>query len=112
MVERTIANATISSTKLGFDRGVFLCAWLHLNYGGSGQGFGGFVLDNSSKPIGENYAGRYLTQLLETVGVEKWEDLEGKHVRAEFDNSRVYRIGHIIKDKWFDPEELNKAAKT
>ena len=45
----TIKNAKIESTKLGFDRGTIMSCWLHLDYGGAGQGFGGYVLWNLNK---------------------------------------------------------------
>lgn len=39
-----ITNAVIESVSLTSDDHGCLSAWLHLNYGGSGQGFGGYVL--------------------------------------------------------------------
>lgn len=97
---------------LGFnDIGIFTCH-LYLDYGGSGQGFGSHVLaaTNESKDasIPINYGANYIKKLLEVVGVEKWEDLKGKHVRVDQSWNKVYRIGNIIEDKWFDPEDLLK----
>jgi hypothetical protein len=43
-------------------------------------------------------------RLLEVVGVGKWEDLPGKHVRVKADFGRVHSIGHILKDEWLDFE--------
>ena len=49
-----------------------------------------------------------MMRIMDTVGVEKWEDLEGKYIRVETDGwgSRIHKIGNIIEDKWFDEEEF------
>lgn len=103
-------NAEIESTMLGFeDHGILTC-FLTLNYGGSGQGFGGFVLDSwdeeESRRVGIAYGMESIRQILKVVGVEKWEQLRGQRIRVEMDGSRVHRIGHFLEDKWFDPVEL------
>jgi hypothetical protein len=44
--------------------------------------------------------------LLETLELEKWEDLKGAHVRIKREegwNGRIKEIGHFLKDKWFSP---------
>jgi hypothetical protein len=43
--------------------------------------------------------------VLRVVGVTKWEDIPGKYIRVDQDSGKVYRIGNIIKDEWFDPAE-------
>ena len=48
----------------------------------------------------------YLMRIMNTVGVEKFQDLKGKYVRVAtkgWGNS-VKIIGNILKDKWFDAE--------
>jgi hypothetical protein len=40
---------------------------------------------------------------MKVVGVDKWENLKGKAVRVKSDHSKVYAIGHYLKDKWFEP---------
>lgn len=112
MDKRSIENAKIESTMLGFNEmGIFTCH-LDLNYEGYGQGFGSHVLaaKNESKDtsIPINYGANYIKKLLEAVGVEKWENLKGKYVRVDHSWNKIYRIGHIIKDKWFDPEDFFK----
>lgn len=93
------------------DHGIMTCS-LHLDYGGSGQAFGGRVFDSldraKNRRVGHPYGIEFIRAVLETVGVERWEDLKNRHVRAECDGpfGQVTGIGHIIKDVWFRPEEL------
>ena len=110
-MDREIKNAKITGTMLGQeDHGILSCM-INLNYGGSGQGFGGYCLDEPHKVNGEfkgrrgtAYGMEFIRRVLETVGVEKWEDLKGKHVRADCEWVRVHGIGHITENKWFYPE--------
>ena len=96
-----IRNAKIESTFLGFeDHGIFTY-FLHLEWEHAGQGFGGYIL-------GGGYGDETIKAILETVGVDKWEDLPGKYVRIEREHIKVHRIGNIIEDKWFSPAELSK----
>lgn len=48
-----------------------------------------------------------IAKILEVVGVDRWEDLKGKHVRIAFNDlgSTVTRIGNIIENKWLDLEQ-------
>lgn len=97
-----IRNAIIESTSLG-ELGRGFSAFLNLKYGGSsGQGFGGFAL-------GKDYTHKFIQRVLETVGVEKWEDLPGQNIRVEREdgwNGRILRIGNFLEEKWFDPTNL------
>ena len=43
--------------------------------------------------------------------VDNWEDLKGTYVRAEFKDSMIKRIGHLIKDQWFDYEKYVETVK-
>lgn len=97
---RETRNAKITGTFLGFeDHGCFT-AFVNLDYGGSGQGFGGYFLNG---PV----CWRWIAGVLETVGVSSWEELKGKHCRADFETAKVHRIGHLLEDRWFDPAELD-----
>lgn len=102
-----IKNAVISSAKFDTERG--LSAFINLEYGGSGQGFGGYLLyapegwaAHSEKG---NYAGHFIWRVLEIAGVDDWDRLKGKTVRVKATHSKVHAIGHIINDDWFDPEK-------
>lgn len=107
-------NAKITSTRLTIeDHGIF-CAWLMLDYGGSGQGFGGYALDGKSKREsgsvrpGTAFGCDYITGILRTLEVTEWEKLRGTYCRAVIENGTVVRIGHPLKDSWFDPQLLTK----
>jgi hypothetical protein len=96
-----IKNAKIQSTFLGIeDHGIFT-AMITLDYGESSQGFGNHDLTY------RDYGIKYLRKILEVVGVDCWEELKGKHVRVKSDG-HIYSIGHIIEDKWFEPEGSKK----
>lgn len=98
-------NAIIDSVSLSnADHGV-LSAWVSLNYGGEKQGFGGYALYNPKIQTEGNYCGLFIWRVLEIADVKSWDRLVGKAVRAKADLSKVYAIGHILKDDWFDIEE-------
>jgi hypothetical protein len=100
-------NAIITHASItGADHGV-LSAWLTLDYGGSGQNFGGYCL---YKPISHfephgNYAGFFIWKCMEIAGVDEWSKMVGKTVRVKCEWTKVHAIGHIVKDIWFNPSE-------
>lgn len=110
-----ILTATIRSTFLGVeDHGVFTYI-LNLDVSDStGQGFGTYSLDSyddtKERRTGTAYGAESIMQILDVVGVGKWEDLQGKNIRIQRESgawsATITRIGHIIKDKWFCPREL------
>jgi hypothetical protein len=105
-----IKNAVIESVSIDMgDRGL-LTAWLHLDYGDSGQGFGGFVLylpKSYKNHTLLSHAGHFIFRCMEIAGVEKWQDMKGKTIRVLSDNDglsgKIEAIGHIVKDEWFFP---------
>ncbi len=103
-----LKNAVIESAEINTgDRG-FLDCWLTLDYGGSGQGFGGWTLylpKHWTHHKIESPAGHFIFRVMEVAGVEKWSQLKGKTIRVKADHGRVHAIGHIIKDDWFDPSQ-------
>jgi len=112
---RQIVNAKIERTTLGYEDHDILTFYLNLDYGGAGQGFGGFALDEPIHDAGR-FVGRIGTafgmeaihRVLDVVGVRRWEDLPGKYVRADQEHSKVHRIGNILTDDWLDLEALAK----
>jgi len=104
-------NARIKSTMLGVEDHGILTAYIHLDYGGSGQGFGGYALDSYEGERGKGgrqgtaWGMEFIRRVLETVGAERWEQLPGMHCRVRQTDDKVQAIGHIIENKWFDPNE-------
>lgn len=115
MTTEHITNAVIESADITFDRDIFLSAWLFLDYGGSGQGFGGYVLgaDPFSKAKAShhadqpNIAGEFISSVMAVVGVTKWSALPGKVIRVIRTEpglgGKIVGIGHPIKDRWYRP---------
>lgn len=77
-------NGRITSTKFGIDRGFLLTFWVSVEGQSQGQSLGGYVLATDSKPDGFGKAFKAILNLLNVVGVETWEDLEGQLVRIKF----------------------------
>jgi hypothetical protein len=100
-------NAVISDATITNDDHGLLSAWIYLDYGGSGQGVGGYALYLPSNfrhaTNQKNYAGHFIWRVMAVAGVSKWSQLQGKTVRARCNYSKVYALGHIVKDDWFDP---------
>ena len=107
MKNTTIRNAIIKSARLLVDDHGILSAWLDLDYGGSGQRFGGYGLYlpksfTHHNQAGPNYAGHFIWRCMEIAGVTDWSRMAGKTIRAEYADGPIIRIGHIINDDWFN----------
>ncbi len=104
-----IKNAKIESTELGYSGSGPFTAWLHLVYGGgTGQGFGGYFLDGQDLP---EFMAEFVKGVLRVTDALTWEQVAGKFVRADADEGRVFRIGHVLKDEWFNPAALVKELR-
>lgn len=110
-----IQNAIIQNARITTAERGFLDCWLQLDYGGAGQGFGGYAL-YLPKSFAHHQllsvAGHFLFRVMEVAGVDTWEQLPGKTIRVKGTHSRIQAIGHIVKDDWFNPAEDFKALKT
>ena len=106
-------NARIRSTRLGVEDHGILTAYIDLDYGGSGQAFGGYAFDAPVKVNGEfshregtAYGMEFIRRVLVTLGVESWEKLPGTPIRVRASRAQVEAIGHFIEDRWFDPSSI------
>lgn len=101
-----VKNAKIKSTMLGIEDHGIMTFYLHLDYGGSGQGAGGYALDEWSEVLKERIGAPFgidlILLILKSVGVEKWEDLPGTYIRVKADYGKVYAIGNTLTDNWLD----------
>ena len=108
-----ICNAVIKLADItDSDRGL-LDAWLHLDYGGSSQGFGGYSLylpKSYSHHELKSVAGHHIWRCMEIAGVSKWSLLPGKTIRVRIENGLIKAIGHIVENDWYCPAEDFKEA--
>jgi hypothetical protein len=110
MVER---NAVIDLATISRDDHGLLSAWLMLDYGGSGQGFGGYALylprEWKHAPGQPNFAGHFIWRVMEVTDVTEWSRLVGRTIRVRATDGGIRAIGHIVKNEWFDPtSEFNE----
>ena len=118
-----IENVLITNVYLSMaDHGCFTLS-MTLDGGSWGVVYGGYCLGNGYLGADDDFfdgsaAGmEYLMRIMDTVGVEKFQDLKGKYARVATKGwgDSVKIIGNIIKDKWFDAEtffaDKEKACK-
>lgn len=110
-----ILNAKITGTSLTMADHGCLVFWITVKGSGWGCNIGGFG-------IGKGYLGakkfegyapgtEAIMRIMDTVGVDRWEDLKGCYLRVESDGwgGIITKIGHITDDKWFDLAEFFKS---
>lgn len=106
--EFEIKNAMIKSTSLSSDDHGVLSSWLHLDYGGVYQGFGGYALylpkDFKHHKI-VSAAGHFIWRVMEIASVTEWSKLPGRTLRVKLNRGHIHSIGHILNDDWFSPDD-------
>lgn len=111
-----IKNAKISGTKLGEEHGC-LTADIYIEGEGWGCCFGGYCLDHWCAKPGEHHSSDgygAIIELMKTLDVESWEELDGKLIRVETEEGwggKILRIGHIMKDQWFSFKDYFDTVK-
>jgi hypothetical protein len=105
-------NAIITDAVIGINSRGILDACITLDYGDCEQVFGNYGLhDPKNGMSGKNYTGYFVYRVLKAAGVDRWEQLKGRPVRVEHDDSHVAAIGHIIANEWFFPGDEFKSLK-
>jgi len=107
----SIQNAIIKSYTLSNADHGCLTLWINLDFGGSGQGFGGYNLYSKAAKNSANYAGLFIWRILEITDVTDLHKIIGKTIRIDGSHSGIKAIGHIIKDDWFNPLEEFKTLE-
>ncbi len=111
MRDYTEENARITSTSITMADHGCLTFWLYVEGSGWGIGFGGYAIGHGylgAKPEefkAETGKGlEAMMQIMNAVGVEKWEDLKGKYCRCRLEGlgGGMVAIGNIIDNKWFN----------
>lgn len=109
-----IKNAKVESTRLTVEDHGVLSAWLHLDYGGSSQGFGGYCLDEpdraaakySGRRRGHPFGSSFIRGILDALKVGCWEELPDTPLRVKCEpgwGGKIIAIGHYIEDRWYCP---------
>lgn len=111
-----IENAKITNADLSMEDHGCLTFSMGIDGGGWGCNYGGYCLGHGylgAKDFSGSAKGmEYVMRIMDTVGVSKLSDLEGKYIRVATKGwgDVVKIIGNIIQDQWFDPEAFFKEA--
>ena len=85
--------AKIRRTSLGFEDHGILTAYLHVDFGGSGQGLGGYNLTGAA-------CAKFVAGTLKALDVTDWKDLTGRYLYVLRDEQqRVVGIENLPTDK-------------
>lgn len=112
-----IENARITGVSISMADYGCLTFGIKVKGGTWGCNIGGWAIGHGS--LGSDFfdaSGSGLVammKIMDVVGVDKWEDLQGKYIRVESDGwgSVIHKIGNILKDDWFDIREFFENAK-
>src|SRR5690606_28267458 len=101
---------TITATRLGYQDHGILTADLTIEWPGGGVSVGGFALDEPRDREGKDHSRKgtaygldHIIRIIETVGVEKWEDLKGERVIVLFEGASAWSsqsvgIAHVTDE--------------
>jgi len=113
-----IHNAKIVKTTLGFEDHGILTFFIECEFEqGSRQSFGGFRLDAPSKNedgwVGHAFGIACVRKVIDTVGVDKWEDLKGRYLRIKKSgyNGPIEEIANIMEDNWLNLKLLSDSYR-
>lgn len=117
-----VSNARITDVSLSMREHGILCLYLILEgdkwsccYGGYAIGKGG--IDWKDEEFSASDKGLIaIMQIMAVVGVDRFEDMEGKYIRVLSDGKdnwgdKIIAIGNIIKNKWFSYDYLFKKER-
>lgn len=85
-------NGVIDGVRLTIEDHGILCAVLDIVGDGWGQGY--------VVTLGESNCYIAIRSILEALGVDSWEKLQGQSVRMKMKDGLIESIGHIYKDRW------------
>lgn len=104
-----IENVKITDVSLSMADHGCLTFDIAIKGNGFGCNIGGYCIGHgylgADEFIAENGHGlEAMMNIMNVVGVDKWENLKGKYCRIKTDGwgSIVKVIGNVIEDKWFD----------
>jgi len=105
-----IQNAQITEVDLGTEDHGQLGVCITFSGEGWGQGFGWYGFGRINTPITDPYGIEFIRRILTTFEVNDWSKLKGIYARIKRDepDGPIRAIGHITKEKWFEPREVWK----
>lgn len=92
--------AKVESTFLGREDHGIMTAMLHVNYGGSSQGIGGYGLDEPQRDEDDKFLGRvgtafgmeWVARAMDAVGVDSWEKIAGRTILVYFEDDNFHSM--------------------
>ncbi len=104
MQPEKVYNGVIRSAYIGFEDHGMLTSMVYVELDYGTQGFGGYVLENTSGGP-PNALEIWVRGILRVAGCRKWHELEGRPVRVRGNTSLLSAMGNYIKEDWFVPAE-------
>ncbi len=104
MSDRHYSIAKVESTKLGYEDHGILTVWLIVKYGkGSGQGVGGYCLDQPMRDANGEHLGRFgsaygcefIARTIKACGVDNWEQIVGRTIYVVRDSDNEW-AGKVV----------------